>query len=71
VDTTCCYARQDKFWLTGTPGGERWEIYSVLADSQTFWGQDGSQSSDAAVAALDGASGEQGTQCCGGTQAIS
>src|SRR5579864_8421517 len=51
-DTTCCYARQDKFWVTGGPGGERWEIYTVLADSQTFWGQDGSQSRDAAAAVL-------------------
>jgi catechol 2,3-dioxygenase-like lactoylglutathione lyase family enzyme len=34
--TTCCYARQDKFWVEGTPGGERWEIYTVLADSPTF-----------------------------------
>ena len=42
-DTTCCYARQDKFWVTGAPGGERWEIYTVLADSSTFWGQDGEQ----------------------------
>jgi catechol 2,3-dioxygenase-like lactoylglutathione lyase family enzyme len=30
--TTCCYARQDKVWVTG-PGGERWEIYTVLADA--------------------------------------
>src|SRR3954454_19205225 len=22
-DTTCCYARQDKFWVEGTPSGER------------------------------------------------
>jgi catechol 2,3-dioxygenase-like lactoylglutathione lyase family enzyme len=65
-DTTCCYARQDKFWVTGTPGGERWEIYTVLADSQTFWGQDGNQSWDAAAAALDDAAGAQSTQCCGG-----
>ena len=34
--TTCCYAKQDKFWVEGTPDGERWEIYTVLADSQTF-----------------------------------
>jgi catechol 2,3-dioxygenase-like lactoylglutathione lyase family enzyme len=34
--TTCCYAKQDKFWVEGTPGGERWEIYTVLADSETF-----------------------------------
>ena len=38
-DTTCCYARQDKFWVRGTPDGEQWEIYTVLADSSTFYGQ--------------------------------
>jgi catechol 2,3-dioxygenase-like lactoylglutathione lyase family enzyme len=65
-DTTCCYARQDKFWVSGTPGGERWEIYTVLADSQTFWGPDGSQSWDAAAAALDDAASGRDTQCCGG-----
>jgi catechol 2,3-dioxygenase-like lactoylglutathione lyase family enzyme len=50
-DTTCCYARQDRFWVKGAPSGERWEIYTVLADSATFWGQDGGQSWDAAEAA--------------------
>ena len=41
--TTCCYARQDKFWVQGAPDGESWEIYTVLADSQTFYdeNQDG------------------------------
>jgi catechol 2,3-dioxygenase-like lactoylglutathione lyase family enzyme len=34
--TTCCYAKQDKFWVQGAPDGEPWEIYTVLADSQTF-----------------------------------
>jgi catechol 2,3-dioxygenase-like lactoylglutathione lyase family enzyme len=37
-DTTCCYARQDKFWVTGTPDGEQWEVYTVLEDSATFYG---------------------------------
>jgi catechol 2,3-dioxygenase-like lactoylglutathione lyase family enzyme len=36
-DTTCCYARQDKFWVQGPTDGERWEIYTVLADSRTFY----------------------------------
>jgi hypothetical protein len=27
----CCYALQDKFWLTD-PDGNRWEIYAVLQD---------------------------------------
>lgn len=35
-DTTCCYALQDKFWVAGTPDGERWEVYTVLSDSVTF-----------------------------------
>jgi catechol 2,3-dioxygenase-like lactoylglutathione lyase family enzyme len=30
-DTTCCYARQDKFWVTD-PDGNRWEVYTVLED---------------------------------------
>jgi hypothetical protein len=34
--TTCCYAKQDKFWVQGAPSGERWEVYTVLADSATF-----------------------------------
>ena len=32
--TTCCYAKQDKFWVEGTPHGEQWEIYTVLADDR-------------------------------------
>jgi catechol 2,3-dioxygenase-like lactoylglutathione lyase family enzyme len=69
-DTTCCYARQDKFWVEGAPNGERWEIYTVLADSQTFWGQDGGQSWAAAETSLDAGSSaahaSDGTaRCCG------
>jgi catechol 2,3-dioxygenase-like lactoylglutathione lyase family enzyme len=49
--STCCYAKQDKFWVEGAPSGERWEIYTVLADSETFY--------DETVAAGAGACG-----CC-------
>ena len=35
---TCCYAEQDKVWVSG-PGSERWEVYTVLADSDTFGGE--------------------------------
>jgi catechol 2,3-dioxygenase-like lactoylglutathione lyase family enzyme len=31
-DVACCYARQDKHWVTG-PDGQRWENYVVLADA--------------------------------------
>jgi catechol 2,3-dioxygenase-like lactoylglutathione lyase family enzyme len=37
--TTCCYAKQDKFWVENAPNGESWEIYTVLEDSQTFYGE--------------------------------
>ena len=30
-DAACCYAVQDKVWVTG-PGQERWEVYTVLGD---------------------------------------
>jgi len=29
---SCCYAVQDKTWVEG-PDGERWEVYTVLADA--------------------------------------
>ncbi|MGW5075997.1 ArsI/CadI family heavy metal resistance metalloenzyme [Rhodococcus sp. NPDC004095] len=35
MNTTCCFATQDKVWVTG-PAGEKWEVYTVLADSDTF-----------------------------------
>jgi len=31
-EVTCCYAVQDKVWVTD-PDGAPWEIYTVLADS--------------------------------------
>jgi catechol 2,3-dioxygenase-like lactoylglutathione lyase family enzyme len=37
-DVTCCYAKQDKFWVEGAPDGERWEIYTVLADADVMLG---------------------------------
>ena len=32
-DTTCCYAVQDKVWVTG-PGSEPWEVYTVKDDAR-------------------------------------
>jgi catechol 2,3-dioxygenase-like lactoylglutathione lyase family enzyme len=52
--TTCCYAKQDKFWVEGAPNGERWEIYTVLSDSATF----SAQTPETAEAA-------EGATCCG------
>src|ERR1700734_563459 len=35
LGATCCFASQDKVWVTG-PAGEKWEVYTVLADSESF-----------------------------------
>ena len=34
-DVACCYAVQDKVWVSD-PDGARWEVYTVLADSESF-----------------------------------
>ncbi|HEX2073772.1 MAG TPA: ArsI/CadI family heavy metal resistance metalloenzyme [Geodermatophilus sp.] len=64
-DTTCCYATQDKFWVEGTPDGERWEVYTVLADSPTFFGE---STDGPACCAADAAAAEPAepaaARCC-------
>jgi catechol 2,3-dioxygenase-like lactoylglutathione lyase family enzyme len=37
-NVTCCYALQDKVWVDD-PDGAPWEIYTVLADSDTPAGE--------------------------------
>jgi len=50
--TACCYAVQDKVWVDG-PGGEPWEIYTVLADIEMPAGQlRASAPADAACCAI-------------------
>ncbi len=56
--TTCCYAKQDKFWVEGSPDGERWEIYTVLADSPSFFAEDVTTSAEAGCCAADAAETE-------------
>ena len=34
-NTTCCYAVQDKVWVTG-PGHEPWEVYVVKGDADVL-----------------------------------
>ena len=64
-DTTCCYAKQDKFWVTGTPNGESWEIYTVLADSPTPNGEaDGQECCTSALIDASPAQEAAATACC-------
>jgi catechol 2,3-dioxygenase-like lactoylglutathione lyase family enzyme len=61
--TTCCYAVQDKVWVTG-PGGEPWEVYTVLADA-------GAELEGKTRADVEGAPAGSGAGggCCGTTEA--
>jgi hypothetical protein len=40
-DAACCYAVQDKVWVTG-PGDEPWEVYVVKGEADTLDKQAGS-----------------------------
>ncbi|GAA4240185.1 ArsI/CadI family heavy metal resistance metalloenzyme [Actinomadura meridiana] len=53
-DTSCCYALQDKVWVTA-PGSEPWEVYMVKADADTL-----TKSEDSACCATT----TSGSACC-------
>ena len=38
MDTTCCYARQDKIWVTA-PDGESWEVFATHDESEVACSQ--------------------------------
>jgi catechol 2,3-dioxygenase-like lactoylglutathione lyase family enzyme len=64
-ETTCCYAVQDKVWVTG-PGAERWEVYTVLADARPdLEGQTGSGTGTGVDMGADAVAG-----CCGQPEAV-
>jgi catechol 2,3-dioxygenase-like lactoylglutathione lyase family enzyme len=63
-DTTCCYARQAKFWVQGAPDGESWEIYTVLADSQTFYGEGHGPECCGGTGGHTEAAASPGAACC-------
>ncbi|MDQ3945421.1 MAG: VOC family protein [Actinomycetota bacterium] len=55
-NTDCCYAVQDKVWVSG-PDGEPWEVYTVKADSPVPQGATLRVSSDAGEACSCGLPG--------------
>jgi catechol 2,3-dioxygenase-like lactoylglutathione lyase family enzyme len=59
-DTACCYAVQDKVWVTG-PGDEPWEVYVVKGDADTL-----DKATDSACSAPAGAgkAEQPATACC-------
>ena len=61
-DTACCYAVQDKVWVTG-PGAEPWEVYVVKADADVLDKAAGSACCTPAASAA-GAAASTGSGCC-------
>jgi catechol 2,3-dioxygenase-like lactoylglutathione lyase family enzyme len=61
-DTACCYAVQDKVWVTG-PGSEPWEIYTVKGDADTLDKQAGSACCAASADQAAAGTTQQAT-CC-------
>ena len=60
-DTACCYAVQDKVWVTA-PGGEPWEVYVVKSDADVL---DKTESSVCcAPAAGTATAAEERAACC-------
>jgi lactoylglutathione lyase len=62
--STCCYAKQDKFWVEGTPHGEMWEVYTVLEDSPVYGIDDSPTSRDAGMAELNAPATTVAAACC-------
>ncbi|HWD54274.1 MAG TPA: ArsI/CadI family heavy metal resistance metalloenzyme [Acidimicrobiales bacterium] len=64
--TTCCYAVQDKVWVSD-PDGAPWEVYTVLADAPAETGLAGDGSccipEDGAAAALGVDAAPAGSSC--------
>ena len=64
-DVVCCYARQDKHWVTG-PDGQRWENYVVLADAHPEL--EGRTSADLTASEAAAATSTDG--CCASTGSV-
>jgi len=65
--TTCCYAVQDKAWVSD-PDGAPWEVYTVLADapgqSDLGCSAEGCAPMDMSVQVGVGSSANPSTSCC-------
>ncbi|MFW0796992.1 ArsI/CadI family heavy metal resistance metalloenzyme [Gordonia sp. CPCC 205515] len=70
-NTTCCFASQDKVWVTG-PADEKWEVYTVLEDSDAFGASpqllhantSGTQLADSVCCGTQRDDPDSGTGCC-------
>jgi catechol-2,3-dioxygenase len=60
-ESTCCYARSEKSWITD-PAGIPWETYRTMADIEVF--KEKQAESEATCCPTEGADASE-TSCCG------
>ena len=65
MNTTCCYAVQDKAWVSD-PDGNEWEVFTVLEDNLSQETQDATEKSCCVPTFVDveGRKTEVSTACC-------
>ena len=64
MDTTCCYARQDKIWVRD-PDGTPWEVFATHEDTD----EHGTGGLAMAEAESCGCAGNAASECCGEVEA--
>jgi len=64
LSATSDTAPTSKFWVQGTPNGESWEIYTVLADSPTFYGEGHGPGCCGGPGGHTEAAAQPGAACC-------
>jgi catechol 2,3-dioxygenase-like lactoylglutathione lyase family enzyme len=62
MQTNCCYAIQDKTWVSD-PDGNEWEVFVVLEDNLAEPGASGSSCAPTAQVQVSGV-GQKGEACC-------
>lgn len=61
MDTTCCYAVQDKIWVT-SPDGHRWEVFVVKGDAEVM--RETPQGANACCSTEERSQSAQTGACC-------
>jgi catechol 2,3-dioxygenase-like lactoylglutathione lyase family enzyme len=63
MQTTCCYALQDKAWVSD-PDGNEWEVFTVIEDNLSEAKSDSASCCTPTFTAIDGTTREPALACC-------
>jgi len=63
MQTTCCYALQDKAWVND-PDGNEWEVFTVIEDNLSEAKSNDAGCCTPTFRAIDGSRKESATACC-------